>query len=74
MPAVNRVVCLLSNPLAAQRGVEPRHVARALGAVWVTRLLVDAWLDPPRAFSLRLDAVVHAGIDLVAVVLLYDLN
>ena len=26
MPAVNRVVCLLSNPLAAQRGVEGRLV------------------------------------------------
>ena len=62
---------LLRSPWPA---VAPRHVARALGAVWVTRLLVDAWLDPPRAFSLRLDAVVHAALDTIAVMLLYDLS
>lgn len=62
---------LLRSPWPA---VAPRHVARALGAVWVTRLLVDAWLDPPRAFSLRLDAVVHAALDIAAVILLYDLS
>ena len=44
------------------------------GLVFDGRLVVDAALDPSRAFSLRLDAVLHAALDFVAVALVYELS
>ena len=50
----------------------PERVAAGLAACWAARLLVDAWVDPSRAFSLRLDAVIHAALDGLAVALLFE--
>jgi hypothetical protein len=81
MPAVNRVVCLLSNPLAAQRGVEGRLVELPIidtesEATNLQEALREGSEDTGLEVELqmRYATVVHAGIDLVAVMLLYDLN
>ena len=50
--------------------VPPRALVLAFAAVWGVRIAADAVRDG--ALALRLDAVVHGGLDLLAIALLFE--
>ena len=66
---------LPASPWALGPSVEPRRLAFALLAVWGVRLAADAAergaLDA-LVLNVRLDALVHLVLDVVAVALLYE--
>ena len=64
-----------ASPWALGPSIEPRQLAIALAAVWGVRLAADAAergaLDA-LVLNVRLDALVHLVLDVVAVALLYE--
>jgi hypothetical protein len=64
-----------ASPWALGPSVEPRQLAIALAAVWGVRLAADAAergaLDA-LVLNVRLDALVHLVLDVLAVALLYE--
>ena len=74
-PSTPAVPSAAASPWARGPSVEPRQLALALAAVWGVRLAADAAergaLDA-LVLNVRLDAVVHLVLDVLAVALLYE--
>ena len=74
-PVSPSTVASPASPWALGPSVEPRQLAIALAAVWGVRLAADAAergaLDA-LVLNVRLDALVHLVLDVLAVALLYE--